>query len=256
MRVQLRIRAERVLRALHYTLHALLYQLRARANVTGGIAAPLPGKPNDVKSATGQHNMVRLVAARERLIERVTRSWRLTDALSRGELEATTALNYGMWGHEFLAISEDELGWGRFSRRIALELRYQRHCFELRQRWKEIGSSPILLAPFRVLWAIVVETFKWVAGFGLKPARFAVTAVLTLVIFTTLYCLNDVLLSMPLTLGRVGHNLYTAIVYLTSVGSDQTPKGFAPALVSVESILGYFLLSVLAAMLFAWFTDR
>jgi hypothetical protein len=256
-RVQLRIRAERVLRALHYVLHALLYQLRARANETGGIAAPTTtGKRYDLTPATGQRNMVRMFADREDMIAAVARSWGIARALPRGEFEAIHALNYGMWSHEFVNISEDELGWGRFSHRIGVELRYSRYSFELSQRWAEVGSPPIPLAVPRVAWALLVEAFKGVAGFGLKPVRFATTAVLTLLLFTTLYCLNDIWVHIALTRERVAHNLYIAIVYLTSVGSGSQPQGFAPVLIAVESVLGYFLLSVLAAMLFAWFTDR
>jgi hypothetical protein len=255
-RVQVRLRAQRVLRALQYMLHALLYQLRASANETGGLVAGTPRLRDDLTPNSGQHAMAANFVNLERLIERLARSWGVTGALPRGEPEATYALNYGMWSHDFLTISEDELGWGRFSHRIAADLRYRRYSFELHQRWQEIGSSPILLAPLRFVWALLMEAFKWVAGFGLKPVRFAVTAVLSLLLFTSLYWLSDALQGPSVKPKSLAEDLFTAVVYLTSVGSNQTPGGVGHVLVAVESVLGYFLLSVLAAMLFAWFTDR
>lgn len=246
-RLQVRLRAERVVRALQYMLRAILYQLRASTNESVG---------SDGHSALTQRELADKFRENEKMIEDLVRKWRIGRALPRGELEAVYAADYNAWSRDFNDLHEDELGWGRFARYISSELRFRHYSFQLRQRWKEVPSAPIQLMPLRFIWALFVQGFKWTTGFGLKPVRFAVTTFLTLVTFTLLYFVNDLYTGLAVSPKSVMNNLYVAVVYLTSVGTDHPPAGFAPALIGVESILGYFLLSVLAAMLFAWFTDR
>jgi hypothetical protein len=254
-KVQERIRAERISRALHYMLHAMLYQMHASVNLGTEGGAQVPGLLSASRH-TNRREIVRQVRNRLQLVESFAQTLRFHRALLPGELEAGFAVVYGEWSVDFAHATEDELGWGLFARPVSLELRYRRDVFEQRQRWREVLTAPALAAPLRVIWAVFGEAFKWMTGYGRKPARFLVTACLTILMFTALYGLNDYAHGAALSPQQVGTDLYTTIVYLTSVGSDRTLVGFAPALVCVESLLGYFLLSVLAALLFTWFADR
>lgn len=105
------------------------------------------------------------------------------------------------------------------------------------------------------MWAFGLTT-----GFGLKPSRFAGTTFLTIVVFSVAYFADAAVsgcAGQAWSLGDFPRNIYYAVANLTGVGA--LPSGCvrdAGAIISAESLMGYFLLSVLAAMLFAWLTDR
>lgn len=64
---------------------------------------------------------------------------------------------------------------------------------------------------------------------------------------------------IPVTwsLGSLKHQAYFAVVNLTSLGDGTTTCGpFTNMIISAESLTGYFLLSLLAALLFEWLFDR
>jgi hypothetical protein len=134
------------------------------------------------------------------------------------------------------------------------------------------GSLPvrILLFPARLLWSIleflmllVIVTLIWAfmltAGFGLKPRRVTGTVAVTILLFSGLYFANDT------TAGRcsdvswmeAGKSLYSAIANLTSLGGAPPHCGpYTGSIASIETLAGYFLLSILAAMFFVWLRDH
>jgi hypothetical protein len=98
------------------------------------------------------------------------------------------------------------------------------------------------------------------SGFGLRARRFVMTLIITIIAFSGLYLADDIGLSGcggSMSWKYAARTAYYAIANLTTVGTNPGPCGpYTGILASVEALLGYFLLSVLAAMLFAWLTDR
>jgi len=112
----------------------------------------------------------------------------------------------------------------------------------------------MLLVVVTLIWA-----FMLTAGFGLKPRRVTGSVVVTILLFSGLYFGDDT------TAGRcsgvswmeAGKSLYNAVANLTSLGGAPSPCGpFTGSIASIETLVGYFLLSILAAMFFVWLRDH
>lgn len=257
-KVKQRVRAKRVVLALRVMLLARFYMTRATINqdIATEVVDNVFQRPQDV---------IRDFTAARRQYNRQITAWKLTRALLPGEREATDATEYNTWSRDFARARDAELGWGPFARAVSSELRYQCHKMELRQRWIEVlhphpGFLALALTPVRFVLALALWIFKATTGFGLKPGRFALTAGATVFTFSALYFADDALVhcqGVQWTADSYWHEIYNAVANLTSVGVTPGPCGPATgALISVESLIGYFLLSVLAAMLFSWLTDR
>lgn len=198
------------------------------------------------------------------------RSWRLRSYMAAGELDSRDEEALHSWESDFGHAEREEFGWSRFAPMFATELRYRRYRTQERRRWRELIfghnrprtlrsvllSLPSLL--FRLLGAVGFYVFRVTTGYGLKPRRFTGTVAVTILSFSILYFIDDYGIStcggQP-TLRNYGHALYLAIANFTNVGGSVCGP-LQGALVSVESLFGFFLLSVLAAMLFVWLTDR
>lgn len=188
--------------------------------------------------------------------------WGLDRKLPPGWKEHYDAIVYNTWSHDFGKGSDAEIGWSPFAQAIGPELRYQSHRMRLRHLWSTIRSSRPGIETARLIpLALLLGIFKATAGFGFKPARFAATVCITILTFSTLYFLDDVLApcgSVTWSPAAFGGEIYSAIANFTSVGvgGNSGPCGpFTGLLISVETLFGYFLLSVLAAMLVARIID-
>jgi hypothetical protein len=160
-------------------------------------------------------------------------------------------------------------------------LRYFRSKSNLRQRFHELPTSFFRLARGRLVyrvifffpllvWSVIeflilsaVVAVLWLfmvtAGFGFKPRRLATFVVGAVVGFTGLYYVDDTLIGSCacFSWNQLASSAYSSVTSLTSLGLAPSPCGpFTGILVSMETLGGYFLLSILAAMFFAWLTDR
>jgi hypothetical protein len=156
-------------------------------------------------------------------------------------------------GKEFGAshLTVDDRGWSKEASAVGEELRYQYYDSLLRERRLQgkVGA---------VVWYTIL---KVTVGYGTKPGRFLWTAIVATLAFTGLYFVSDthtsgacasyqVPSSWPNAILAIPEHLYIAITTLVTLGSNPPPCGpGAGALLSTESILGYFLLAVLAALL-------
>lgn len=199
------------------------------------------------------------------------RAWRLRSYLASGELDTRDEEALHSWESDFGYAEREEFGWSRFAPTFATELRYRRYLVQEHRRWRELLfghnrprtlRSLVLGLPLlfiRLLGAVGFYLFGLTTGYGLKPRRFAGAVALTILTFSVLYFADDFVLSQcggQLNVRSYGQSLYFAVANLTNVGANGICGSHQGVLVSVESLIGYFLLSVLAAMLFAWLTGR
>jgi hypothetical protein len=164
-----------------------------------------------------------------------------------------------------LEIGED--GWGLQADDARTELRYQAMEEHRRGRWRT-GH------PFAALiYAILGIT----TGYGTRPRRFVITVALMIAAAGLAFFLNDLFnpgITTVYTTGRIAcqempikvtsvadvvalvlHYLYVSVTNLTTLGSNSTiaPMCGGPStqlLLTTVSILGYFLLALLAALFF------
>jgi len=212
------------------------------------------------------------------------RAWELDREVAPGWKASTDASSLNVWSRDFGRAHEAELGWSPFARTIGTELRFQRHRVELRERWGEVLHVSwrrtrvqsrlqaalwrffhfigyVLFMPLRLITAGAFWIFGLTTGFGLKPTRFAATTMIVIGLFSSLYFADSVLSACDGATWAVESylpNLFYAVSSLTGLGAA-IPKPcstYTGALVSLESLIGYFLLAVLAAMLFSWLTER
>lgn len=213
--------------------------------------------------------------------DRQIRTWHIGTALPKGWKDSTDAYEFDQWGQRFSQVVPGEEGWSRFPRLLSRELRYLRSRSALRQRFHELplsfhrlGNGSLLrqillflprliwsLAEFLALFGIVVLlwVFMRTAGFGLKPRRVAGSVTLALALFTAAYFADDTLLGRCASFSgaHFGESLYNAIANLTTLGGAPSLCGrYTGTITSIETLAGYFLLSILAAMFFVWLTDR
>lgn len=213
--------------------------------------------------------------------DRQIRTWHIGPSLPKGWKDSIDAYTYDQWGQRFSQVVPGEEGWSRFPRLLSRELRYLRSRSALRQRFHELplsfhrlGNGSLLrqillflprliwsLAEFLALFGIVVLLwiFMRTAGFGLKPRRVAGSVTLALALFTAAYFADDTLLGRCASFSgaHFGESLYNAIANLTTLGGAPSLCGrYTGTITSIETLAGYFLLSILAAMFFVWLTDR
>lgn len=254
-KVKRRLRASQIVLALRLMVLALLYQQRATID-------------EDVTARRVMQNAFQrpdaVVAVFVRWITRYdaqVRAWSLRRDLPPGWKEAGDATSYSSWSRDFGRPRDAEIGWSPYARAVGSALRFQSHRMELRQLWSETWRGKRgLLTPIALLGAVALWAFGLTTGFGLKPSRFAGTTFLTIVVFSVAYFADAAVsgcAGQAWSVGDFPRNIYYAVANLTGVGA--LPSGCvrdAGAIISAESLMGYFLLSVLAAMLFAWLTDR
>lgn len=248
------LRASEVVRALRLLLLVQIYSLRAEINLAA----------NDPRAAKRKYqwptDVIREVNAKRRIYDRLAGLRVLRGALPAGWKEGDDATEYSAWSRAFGTAREGEVGWSPFARAVGYELRYQQRKVELRQRWYELrAASPGLLNPLRALGAAALWLFKVTAGFGFKPRRLAATALGVVAFFSLAYYADEV--SSGCKGGARGiadfpREIVYAIGNLTNLGAAEPCGPTRGVLTSMESVIGIFMLSVLAAMLFAWLTDR
>lgn len=272
-----RMRANRVLTGLRLMLLARMYSVRA--DINGLLEMPV------IERERSRYQSVQDVLSAFDLAFKQYRAqvhtWNLGKTLRHGELIEGDATAIDAWSREFGQARDQEYGWNQFARHVGKELRYRRDTLDMRLRWTEvvyrrepddIPRSRLRLVRFRLRrfisaiparlvslgWALATTAFM-IAGFGRKPGRFAANIASVILAFSILYFGDDYLLTQcagQATLRHYGHALYLAVANFTNLGGSGSCGPFQGALVSVESLIGYFLLSVLAAMLFVWLTDR
>lgn len=232
------------------------------------------------------HEVVKKFRTELRYYNAQIRKWELRRVLPTGWRENSDATAYKTWSRDFGKESDAETCWGPFVRVIGSELRYQSHRMQVRQLWSEVWRfafrptdrdrlearlvqqrwseewpipPAIIQMPVRFLQALLLWLFK-VIGFGLKPLRFAYTVIFTILLFSGLYFIDDTASrckDVTKSLPSYWQEIYYAIGNLTSLGASPGPCGpLTNVLISIETLMGYFLLSLLAAMLVAWITDR
>lgn len=271
-----RLLADRALAGLRLMLLARMYGVRAEINGLPEVPAITDGRNRyqDVQDVLEGFDLA------FKQYRAQVRSWQLEEVLRHGELIEGDAAAVDAWSREFGQARDQEYGWNQFARTVGKELRYRRDKLGMRLRWLEVlhrrepdsvplahigrlryrGKRLISAIPVRLAnlaWALATTAFM-IAGFGRKPGRFALNVALTILAFSVLYFGDEYLVThcagQP-TLRNYGHALYLAVANFTNVGAAVCGP-FQGALVSVESLMGFFLLSVLAAMLFVWLTDR
>jgi hypothetical protein len=213
--------------------------------------------------------------------DRQLHKWHVGPWLPVGWKDSGDAYAFDEWSQRFSQAMPGEEGWSRFPRLLSRELRYLRSRSALRQRFHELPlcflrlargrlfSRIVLFMPrliwslleFLALWTIVVLLwiFMVAAGFGLKPRRVAGSVTLVIALFSCAYFADDTLASgcARFSYAHFAESLYNAIVNLTTLGGAPSPCGhLTGAIIAIESLAGYFLLSILAAMFFVWLTDR
>lgn len=249
-----RLRASEVVRALRLLLLAQLYALRADVNK----------ESNDPRSQQRLYQwpsqVLKAITRMRHTYDRLAGLRVLRTALPAGWKEGDDATEYSAWSRPFGTAREGEVGWSPFARTVGYELRYQQHKVELRQRWSEIrAAAPSLLNPLRVLGAAALWLFKATTGFGFKPRRLAWTALGVVAVFSVAYYADEVTSACKdgaRSLADFPREIVYAIGNLTNLGAAEPCGPTRGVLTSIESVIGIFMLSVLAAMLFAWLTDR
>lgn len=146
----------------------------------------------------------------------------------------------------------EELGWLAQASLASRELRYQYFDSLLRERWRAVQKWP------SALWFLLL---KLTTGFGLRPMRFAIVSSVTVLLFTALFFLSDAradskcqhyptTLTWPGIVPSILGHLYVAATNLTGLGSSPVPCGLGFQSIQVfETLIGYFLLATLAALL-------
>lgn len=216
--------------------------------------------------------------------DRQIRQWDLHRILRRGEKEAADAIAYNSWRSDFGQPHDRELGWGPFARVTRLELRCLRYSMEFAAWRKALWPIPrntpdsrmaalkeyLVRRPTHALrsaassvvlpfWGLFTVWFTMVTRLAQRPGAFTSSVLLTIFTFSALYFVDDFVLGRcagNLSLLDYGKALYYAVVNFTNLGSSSACGPLSGALISSESLIGYFLLSVLAAMIFTWFVDR
>lgn len=213
--------------------------------------------------------------------DRQLREWWVGFALPVGWKDGGDAYAYDLWSQTFSEEVPGEEGWSSFPRLFNRELRYLRSRSSLRQRfheaplvflsvlkdkwWRRIlfFLPRVLLSVVLFLWNAVIITLLWffklTCGFGFRPRRIAGTVASVIPLFTGIYFADDTLIdrcSSP-SGQQIASSLYNAITNLISLGGAPALCGAHIGIIaSVETLIGYFVLSILAAMLFIWLTDR
>lgn len=222
-------------------LEARLYRLRMGSNY----------QFYDVESDASENTVI--------LLRNVLKGyWRQIRGWDR-ELRQVTGMRYfqtrQVGAERFKAFSKEfgpervpakEIGWLTFAPSAGNELRYQYFDALLRDRsahpshW---GSA---------LWLLLL---KVTMGYGNKPMRFVATTFSVVSLFSVLFFISDRYSNgkcyvARFTLSSIFRHIYVAVTNLTSLGSYPTPCGpGAHALLISETVIGYFLFAILAALL-------
>lgn len=213
--------------------------------------------------------------------DRQIRKWHVRRSLPTGWKDGSDAYTYDQWSQGFRSTVPGEEGWSSFPRLLSRELLYYRSRSSLRQRLDELPLSFLslgegswwarcILFPIRILQgilgvvsqlALIVFLFLFMVtcGFGFKPRRVAISVGCAPLLFSSAYIIDDTIVGRcaSVTWRLAANSLYSAIANFTTMGGAPTSCGpYTGVFVSVETIAGYFLLSILAAMFFVWLTDR
>jgi hypothetical protein len=167
---------------------------------------------------------------------------------------------------EAIEIQPEEAGWASLAEDAHEELRYQlfdERRREYTRRWK---------MPAAIAYAVLRVT----TGYGMKPARFAWTVVLTIFGFAALFFLNDY---FNPGLGSSQHfcaesgavdqspwwaiivrYLYLSVVNLASLASNGSVAAYCDGsstqtILILSALTGYFLLAILASLFFRLLTE-
>ncbi|GEM_PF-4046817 len=145
-------------------------------------------------------------------------------------------------------ISIDEPGWIGYATNVGDELRYQYFDLRVRTGWQ--------MRRFRFIGAAVLRIIGITTGYGMRPWRFAGTVLFWFLAFFAAYFTLDATQGSQcypaaLTLSSLLNHAYLTITNMTSLGSSPAPCSPATkALSGFESIIGYFLLAILVALLY------
>ncbi len=249
---------------MHLWLQAMLFYVRAMQNVRSGDMILRPRKR--------KHKI-------EGRLEEVTRRYLKTLADWEDDIQKITGLRffglqYGdvQWfralSKEFgpTSVHVEETGWITLAADARTELRYQ--FFKARMRENRKTHHYLTAA---IQWLFGITT-----GFGTRPRRFLATAFILISTYFFLFLANDWLQMNPRTGGHfcaasgsaaldwwhlLIKYLYLAVTNMSSLGSDNSVAQFcgttfSQALLTSSAIVGYFLLAMLAALLFQIITER
>lgn len=274
------LRAAQAVTMLRLWLLARFCEVRAQVNMDAVKIEVFEDRPREKKLRP--RDAVDAFEKARRSYETRVRRARVTRALGRGNWQAGDARAFESWRGEFGRPRDSELGWGGVARAARIILRYHQYRKRFVSWWLTLWTltsskagvqgflRSVIRVPVRLVWlliclpvvavrAISILLLKFMTHLSLQPERFALVTMMTVPAFTLLYIIDDLLSR------HVNHtlchdlqwSLYYAIVNLTSLGSNDTACGpLTHYIVSAESLTGYFLLSVLAAMFFSWLTDR
>jgi len=221
-------------------------------------------------------------------------TWRIKAWLPPGELHRSDAYTFNNWRSDFGAINATEPGWGTTTRYVRVLLRFLRYkadflgwldsLWRLAPQTERAGGflviaivailrfiRAILLIPLCLVQLFVVVAFQIMTFIALRPAIFAYMTVFTIPFFAALHFADDYLFSQNIdgcTSATAAPNVFIALqnnfvpdafssmVTLTSLGGGIIHCGrFANLLIAAESLTGYFLLSILAGLIFTWLTN-
>jgi len=266
--------------AMRLMLLARLYCERADSNIVAKRIMTEAMPAESLPLPRGRMMQKKLISAVKQY-DRQLREWWVGFALPVGWKDGGDAYAYDLWSQTFSEEVPGEEGWSSFPRLFNRELRYLRSRSSLRQRfheaplvflsvlkdkwWRRIlfFLPRVLLSVVLFLWNAVIITLLWffklTCGFGFRPRRIAGTVASVIPLFTGIYFADDTLIdrcSSP-SGQQIASSLYNAITNLISLGGAPALCGAHIGIIaSVETLIGYFVLSILAAMLFIWLTDR
>jgi hypothetical protein len=248
--------AKQVVLVLRLMILALFYAIRATINENAPATEVIDTAYKQPQDAVKKFRTIL------RDYDAQVRDCELYQKLPVGWKEAGDALAYSAWSRDFGKDSDVEINWSLFAHAVSSELVYQSRKMQERRWWKEaLLSQPGIATPLLFLKALALWIFKVTTGFGLKPARFGLTVFATMFIFSFLYFIDDTVARCKDATGSMAsywQEIYYAIGNFTSIGTNPGgPCGpFTDMLISIETLIGYFLLSVLAAMLIGWLIDH
>jgi hypothetical protein len=163
-------------------------------------------------------------------------------------------------------VDRDEVGWAAQVDDAHLELRYQ--LFDERRRQYLGGHRYFSAAAYYVL--------RVTTGYGMRPMNFLRTVIAAILVFATLFFLNDffnpgitssqhfcpqsgAVDQMPIWMIVIRY-LYLAVVNLASLASNGSVAAYCDGsatqvILILSALTGYFLLAILAALFFRLLTE-
>jgi hypothetical protein len=266
--------------AMRLMLLARLYYERTDSNITA-LRLTAEAISGEVSVFPRSRLMLKKLTSAVKQYDRQLRKWRVRPALPIGWKDGSDAFAYDQWAQSFAQVVPGEEGWSRFPRLLSRELHFLHATATLRQRVAELPLSflsvktgglfkrivyfPVraLRGVFQFLGLTAVVLLLWLfmltCGFGLKPRRVAGSVTGAILFFAGICLADDTVIGACSRMSgqQVAQSLYSAITNLTTLGGGPAQCGpYSGVIISIETLVGYFLLSILAAMFFVWLTGR